>query len=438
MSDATAPAAPAQPQRSRAQNFFESFGAWVVGAVVALLGTIVQARILGVSGRGQVVFLTVLMNLTMFVSMFGVHNSHANILGQEPERARNVTTNSVVFALVLSTVIAALAGLILAIIPSKVMQQVGWPLTLFALGGVWILVLQTYLRSLAIAQYQFRIANGSMLVVPVFTLLVNVGLGIAGALTVSLALAAWIVGQAIALVILLVWVRREIGFGPFDRRLAGRSFSFGAKNHLSTTMQLANFRLDQLFVGGIGGSATLGIYSVAVALAETMFYLPEVASQIQRPDLVRAEKKNAAADAAFGLRITLIALAPLLVNGLFGSEFSAATAQLRVLVPGAIGVATVKLLSSALVSQNHPLASSIAIAFSLATTITLDLLLIPAHGGMGAAIASTTAYWVGGLLTAVVFVRIFKISPRLLLPSANDVRALVTPIREKLARRGAH
>ncbi|MBJ7347638.1 MAG: polysaccharide biosynthesis C-terminal domain-containing protein, partial [Thermoleophilaceae bacterium] len=194
--------------------------------------------------------------------------------------------------------------------------------------------------------------------------------------------------------------------------------------------------------------ATLGIYSVAVALAETMFYLPEVASQIQRPDLLRAEKQNAAADAAFGLRITLIAtiasgialiaLAPLLVNGLFGSEFSDATAQLRVLVPGAIGVATVKLLSSALVSQNHPLASSIAIAFSLATTITLDLLLIPAHGGMGAAIASTTAYWVGGLLTAVVFVRIFKISPRLLLPGASDVRALVTPVREKLAARGAN
>lgn len=439
------PVRESQPEQTRARSFFESFGMWIVGALAALIGSIIQVRALGASGRGEVVFLTVTVNLTMAIAMFGVQNAHANILGQEPEKARTVLTNSLVLSLLLAVVFALAAAIFFLLVPLKVMEQTGWALTIVALATVWPLVLQNHLRWLAITEYQFRLANGTMLLVPALTLVVNLVLALLGELTVAIALLAWIGGQVLATLILLVWAARAIGFGSWDPRLATRSMKFGLKSHVSSTMQLANFRLDQLFVGGIGGSAELGTYSVAVAWSETLFYMPEVLSQVQRPSLIRASRKNAAADAAFGMRVALIgtavcavgviALAPILVTDIFGPEVSEAVGMLRILALGALGIAVSKVLSIALISQNHPLATAGPIGASLIVTIGLDLLLIPEYGGMGAAVASAISYIFGGLLMARIFLRRFGERPSLLVPRRSDVQALWNPVRQRLRGR---
>ncbi len=444
-SDDAGAAADATPQHTRTRSFFESFGMWVLGAVAALAGSVVQARALGPAGRGDVVFLTVLVTLTSYVAMFGVQHAHANILGQEREKARMVLTNSLVMALALGTGFALLAALLLAIIPMKVQEEVGWSLTAIALACVWPVVLQMYLRWLAITEYRFRLANGTLLLIPAVTLAVNLGLALADALTVTISLLAWLGGQLLATAILLIWSIRRIGLGRFNLALARRAFTFGAKNHLSATMQLANFRLDQLFVGGIGGAAELGTYSVAVAWAESLFFMPEVLAQIQRPDLVRASRKSAADDAAFGMRVAaigtavcavaVIIAAPLLVDVIFGDDFSDAVSMLRVLAVGAIGVAVSKLLATALVSQNHPLATAGPIAAALLVTVVLDILLIPTYGGDGAAVASLAAYVVGGLLMGAVFLRVFGERVALLVPRRGDVGALWAPVGKLLAGR---
>ena len=48
-------------------------------------------------------------------------------------------------------------------------------------------------------------------------------------------------------------------------------------------------------------------------------------------------------------------------------------------------------------------------ALAFVVTIALDLLLIPSHGGLGAALASTIAYLAGGLAVAVIFVRVLGV-----------------------------
>ena len=91
-------------------------------------------------------------------------------------------------------------------------------------------------------------------------------LGIAGALTVTTAMIAWLAGQTLSTV-LLAWyqARRLDGFGRPDRALMRRSLTFGTKSHLSHVISLGNWRLDQWFVGGMAGSRELGYYSVAVS-----------------------------------------------------------------------------------------------------------------------------------------------------------------------------
>lgn len=412
--------------------------------MIALVNAVILFRVLGAAGRGELAFLTVMANLTTFVSLFGIDIAHGNILGQEPERAKHVATN----AWLLSAMLGVTGGsiLVLAFIAMPgIRPDTTWPLILAALASVPCMVVALNLRSMAITEYHFTLANVAMAIVPAINVAGNVSFALIDDLTVTIALLTWIAGQLVSLLLLAAWASREIGYGSPDRRLMSRAFRFGAKNHLTATMQLGNFRLDQWFVGLLAGNAQLGIYANAVAFAETLFYLPQAVANAQRPDLIRAGERDAAHQGATGARLAmivtaggaaaLIVLAPLLMRVFFGEEGVDGTGMLQMLAPGAIGIVLTKVLSTTLVSQNRPLATAMPVAAGLVTTIVLDLLLIPSEGGFGAAIASTAAYMVAGLSMAAIYVRSFGISARALIPRVDDVRTLVAAVTSILRRK---
>ena len=91
------------------------------------------------------------------------------------------------------------------------------------------------------------------------------------------------------------------------------------------------------------------------------------------------------------------------------------------LVPGAAGVLALKLLGNALVAQGKPLRESVAIGVTFVATLALDLLLVPPYGGLGAAIASTVGYAVGGVAIIVLFSRAFGSRISELVPRGSEV-----------------
>jgi Na+-driven multidrug efflux pump len=88
-----------------------------------------------------------------------------------------------------------------------------------------------------------------------------------------------------------------------------------------------------------------------------------------------------------------------------------------------------KLLGNALSAQRKPMLANAALAVAFATTIALDIALIPGHGGLGAAIASTIAYTAGGAAVAVIFTRTLRGRIRDLWPRRHDLAALAAALR---------
>jgi O-antigen/teichoic acid export membrane protein len=221
-------------------------------------------------------------------------------------------------------------------------------------------------------------------------------------------------------------------------RLARSALAFGVKSHAGDVMMLGNYRLDQWILGATRTKAELGVYSVAVALAETLFYLPEAVKQVARPRLARATRLRAAAEGAAVFRLTtvatvviatpLVVLAPLVIRILFGDAFSGASPQLRLLALGAFGVIGMKILGNALTAQRRPELESVVVAIAFAATIGLDIALIPTFGGTGAAIASTVSYLVGGIAVAGVYVRVLGIEAAALVPRRVEIASLVRQI----------
>ena len=406
-----------------------TYGTNVAVAVLSLVNVLVVARTLGPAGRGGVAFLTAIAWFTSNLATFGVQEANANLAGAEPESRRSLATNSVLLALLFGLGAAGFLVGLIAVLPG-VGGDSSSDLRWLTFGALPILVLGVYLRFLVQADYGFGITNVAWLITPVANVGMNGLLAALGVLSIGTAVATWIAGQTLATMLLLAHIGRKLaGFGRPDLRLAKRALRFGLQSHAGRVMLLGNYRLDQWLLGAMAGSRELGLYSVAVAWAEALWFLPTTLSAVQRPDLVRAAKREAARLSTFIFRaavvLTLVSagamllLAPFFCVTIFGDEFRGSIIDLRVLVLGTLGVVALKLLGNALTAQRRPILASTAIGAGFAATIVLDVILIPPYGGLGAAVASTLAYTAGGLAIALIF-----------------SRALDSPVRDLVPRRG--
>jgi O-antigen/teichoic acid export membrane protein len=413
-------------------------------AVISLFNVLVTARILGPGGRGELALLTTIAILSASLAAFGLYEANANIGAREPGKRGALAANSLVLAVGLGGAAAALVAALVVFFPA-LGGGTDPLLQALALAAIPVLILQSGLGTLIQSQYGFAVTNAAWLLAPSTNLALNGALAAFGLLTVGTAVLVWIAGQ-VAATVLLAWhaVRGLERVPRPDAPLARRMLSFGSRTHLGRVMTMGNYRLDQWFVGAIAGHRELGLYSVAVAWAEALFYLPTALGMVQRPDLVRASASEAGPRAAIVFRaallltvllaVGLVIAAPILCVGIFGEDFRGSIDDLRVLAFGAFGIVALKLLGNALIAQSKPMRANVGVAIAFVVTVGLDLLLIPAHGGIGAAIASTAAYTAGGLAIALVFARTLGLRPVELVPRGNEMRPLVKQVRTRFAR----
>jgi O-antigen/teichoic acid export membrane protein len=411
-----------------------TFSANVGVAVLSFANVIVITRSLGATGRGQFVFLIAMANLTHYACTFGLQSANSNLASRHPELRGALAANSLIAAGVFGLFGIGVIEVLVAVFPG-----VGGGTTtlwrLVALSAVPVLILQNYTRSLVQAASRFSVTNVGWVVGPLLNVAANGALALAGILTVHRALLIWLAGQAAGTAFIVVYHAARISrYDAPNRALARGALGFGLRSHAGDVMMLGNYRLDQWILGAVRSKADLGVYSVAVALAETLFYLPEAVKQVARPRLARASREHAAAVGAVVFRLTVVAtaliavplvvFAPLVTRIFFGAAFEGAAPQLRVLVAGAFGVLALKVLGTALTAQQRPGLESLVSGIAFAATIVLDVLLIPHHAGMGAAIASTTAYLFGGAAVAAVYVRVLGAPAGSLVPRWAELREL--------------
>lgn len=414
----------------------------MAGAVLSLVSVLIIARVLGAEGRGNVAYLTSLAWFTASLFTFGVQEANANFAAANPDVRPSLATNSVVLSLVFGVVAVGLLSGLIALVPA-VGGESSSGLRWATLAFVPLLILQICLRFLAQADYAFTIANAAYLIGPVLNASLNGLFAALGILTVTTAVAVWLAGQTLGMA-LLAWfvVRRLAGVGRFDLSLVRRALGFGVRSHLGRVMQLGNYRLDQILIGSIAGARELGLYSVAVAWAEALWFLPTALAAVQRPDLVRVRSHvEAARRAARAFRATalvtlltgaaMVLLAPFLCRTIFGAEFSGSVDDLRVLVAGAFGMVALKLFGNTLVARGHPGLQSAAIGTGFALTVALDVILIPELGGLGAALASATAYTAAGVVVITISLR--KLGGRAadLVPRASDAAWFMRLVRSR-------
>src|SRR5258707_11528685 len=190
-------------------------------------------------------------------------------------------------------------------------------------------------------------------------------------------------------------------WGRPDLRLAREICGYGIRGQVGGMLSLINLRLDVAILGALMGPGTLGVYAVASKYAE-LLRLPGLAiTYVLYPRLAMRDRQYAARQVANLLPrafiITALAAIPLaaavpLLPLIYGHAFAGAVVPAYILLFGLIGEGVAGLVSAYLYGVGRPGANSLALGVSVVVTIVLDILLIPHHGAIGAAIASAAAY----------------------------------------------
>jgi O-antigen/teichoic acid export membrane protein len=244
------------------------------------------------------------------------------------------------------------------------------------------------------------------------------GLYLADELDVFWALAGWTASFLVADLLALAM----IGFHRIN--IAGvvqpkwdvlrEQVRYGAQGQIANLAALFNYRLDQFLVAAFVSRAGVGHYTVAVGLAESVWWLSSSVALVLMPRLTEMTREEADVTAPLACRNTLllsviaslvlIAIAPLAIDILFGDEFDPAWTPLILLMPGIVAASATRVLGSYLFSQGKLIYNTYATFIALGLTVVLDLMLIPLLEVDGAAIASSIAY-VAALIATLYWYR---------------------------------
>jgi O-antigen/teichoic acid export membrane protein len=160
--------------------------------------------------------------------------------------------------------------------------------------------------------------------------------------------------------------------------------------------------------------ADLGLYSISVLIAETIWYLPNSIGQVLFAKTASEKKEDAdyftplvcrsVIFVTFFACTVLFLISDFIIPLLFTSMFLSSVMALKLLLPGIFFFSISKILAQDLVGRGFPQYASVAATIALVAIIIFDLLLIPRLGINGASLASTISYF----LSAITILYLFK------------------------------
>lgn len=186
-------------------------------------------------------------------------------------------------------------------------------------------------------------------------------------------------------------------------------------------------------LGELTGDGEVGVYAVAVRLAEVWYFVPAALYWSLFPGIAAARGNdeglfferlqkfyNVAAAAGYLVALPTALLAHWLVPLLFGGDYAGAGTMLAVLIWGNLFSGLEMARSGFLTAMNWTRLYLVTASLGCLLNIALNWLLIPKFGGMGAAAASVVSYWFAAHGSCFLFKPLWKTGGML-------TRAIVCP-----------
>lgn len=371
--------------------------------------SVVLARALGPSGRGEVAVGISLTLVFVQLGSLGIVAANPYFAAREPDAIPAIITNAVWMALGLGALLAGLGAALKATFPDAIGGIDGAELVVVlvaipaALGAQF---LQSVLlgEGRTVSYNAIEVLFGALAFVTLLVGFVAFDMGPLGALAI-LSL-QWVCS---ALVFLGLGLRHAPRLARPDVALMRRMLRYGFKVYVATLVAFLVIRVDLLMVNGYLGEREAGLYSVAVAIADALYLLPAVVATNLFPRVARGGSSGATAE-VFRIVAVLyallclasVALAEPAIRLLMGPEFAGAAALYYWLAPGIYCLGMLNILAYHFAGRGYPVEAVLVWFVGFGVNLAINIALLH-NGTYVASLASSVAY----LILLVLHLRLF-------------------------------
>ncbi|NJC74292.1 oligosaccharide flippase family protein [Planosporangium thailandense] len=397
---------------------------------------IVIARSLHAEGRGAYAAVVAVASMAQSVGHMSVEQAHTALW----RRARaSIPSNSLLLGPAVGTFAGTAALIIVLLLGPRAVPLPSYGLLLVALAAVPLGMTVLYVNSVLVLQGRLNVVNRASLVAAVGQCGALLGFAFTGTLTVGVVVWVWTIAAGLPLVMLVPAMRPRLR--DVDRRLAGATLTYGLRYHLAFAALYLLLRLDVLLLNGLSTPTAVGLYSLAVTIAELAWIVTDAAAQVALARQADTELADAAAVTLAATRtsalLSAVAVAgmcltaPVLVPLLYGPGFAGSVPALMGLAVGIFALGATRPVNGFLVRLNRPVVSSAISLSAVAANVVLCLVLIPRWGVVGCGLASSGGYAILGGAQVAWFLRATGTPARRLLPGRADLDRLTRPGRRR-------
>lgn len=418
-------------------GYFSSIGGVLGVRVLGAASSVLAARLLGPSDRGELGLLIFAIALGSIVATSGMDVWIARTVASDlstAEEARDVARRhlgsvaSVLLGLgVVLTMVGGLGALPsryvdpeAAVLAVVMVAVTAWSMLRLAFLGAW-----RRMRRVAVAQTAgaatYATIVGALLVVD--------------RPSITAVLAGAVLGTAV------VAAATGVRLKPTTRTSADRSRlasarRFGLPVMVGELLSHATNRADLVVLVAMRGTDAVGIYVVAAALSELLWIVPNGVSQLMLPQVASdPDPERTCAIVALttwvgiGGGIVISLAARPLISLAFGDEFGGAVGAVPALCVAAVAFGVWRILIADLAARGDSMVRVRASGLALLVMLALDVPLIALLDVPGAALASAVAYALAAIAVAARWSRHtavptqLLISPRLAIRSMRQLRA---------------
>jgi len=345
-------------------------------------------------------------------------------------RTAGIMAKALVLTAVLSVGALVAVALLLPLLQDAILHGIDLDLFLMALVAIPIAVSATFTTAIIMGRQAVRWYAGINMAAPIGTALLLVVLAALGP-TVMGAIAVYLIVISIRAIGLAIGARRvsadNVGAAPVSYR---ELFRYGLRLYPASLAGFFSYRIDAYLIAWliVDPSAPLGYYSMAVGLAELVFFFPNSVSILFFPHVAGSPREESDRQVAMVSRLALLLIpAAVMMIWIMVPAFGPSIPPFLVLLPGVVALSVAKVVGQYITGIGRPGVTSNISVGVFAVNIVANLILIPRFGIVGASAASLISYSLTSLLITAMAAR-FTRAPLMgfWIPRASDVRFAVT------------
>jgi O-antigen/teichoic acid export membrane protein len=411
------------------------FTTQVFGALAGILNGILLARFLGPAGKGDYYLLLLVPSTAIVLVQLGLPQAVSFYTARG--RTAGIMSRTLVLTVALSVGALLAVALLLPFLQDAILHGISLDQFMVALVALPIAVSATFTTAIIMGRRAVRWYSGINIAYPIGTGLLLVVLALLGP-SVMGALVVYLIAITMRAIALAIGARRVSADNVGAESVSYRELvRYGLRVYPASLTGFFIYRVDAYLIAFllVAPAVQLGYYSMAVGLAEMVFFFPNAVSNLFFPHVAASPREESDRHVAMVSRVTL------LVTGAFAlalipaaavmiwvvlPDFGPALPALIVLLPGVVALSLAKVVGAFVVGVGRPEIDSYVSVGAVIVNIIANLILIPRLGIVGAAAASLISYSLTSFLLTLAAARFTTTSVAdFWVPRGSDVRLIV-------------